>query len=483
MSYEATKIDLYIIQNIHTGGNASAYIKGINLQKNGLQFNKRIINFDNTYNFRFDDNNTEKNLDSNKHYYKGAGTYTAVYSIQMTLGLENPVLSKYKDKLILRIFKDDNLDKFINQWKKHKNQFPENIIDIFFYGDMRYKDDSGTIQHLQYVITREYYDYLSIERLQIKYKKLLFLELLKFLDKIENEYYYNDLKYENIGFDIDETLQLKFIVLDYDIYTLSVDKKVHVYTYIPPYYYYNISNPIYNSLGHSRFINEDQYKDLNIKYFHIAGLGHIIIKMFFDGDNIFYNADLVLIIYKNCIKFSNDCDKILNLIKTTTSDLINYIITYKENKDTQFKILLFIILFPIIQINFDYVIKFFKIKYFIDVLEECFADRPINVIIDDWLKEYSKLGIPLIPLPIPAAAAAAAAAPIPVAPIPVAPKLPQSPSNFLSSLTDDASANILNDVNESDKQTNSEVAVGGSTYYSLRGLDLIGKINHNTITI
>ena len=226
------------------GGFPEEAIEWINLNDLNME-TLTLSTKDDAYKFKFSRENI-KNYRGAK--YLGKGALTAVYKIQLVS--EKPVNgytisdNKYKNELILRIYKNDNIDEnitdyntysdkgdievggednfadsqshFINMWTEHKSLFPDNIIDIFMYGEILFNN-----YYLgYYTITRTYDDEKKIFNYPLNDKIKYLKELLQFLLKIrEKGYTYRDLKFPNIGADkIGD--DYKFIVLDYDIYTI-----------------------------------------------------------------------------------------------------------------------------------------------------------------------------------------------------------------------------------------------------------------------
>ena len=244
--------NLIIRQNM-TGGSPEEIIQDINLNDFNLE-NILISTLDNNYKFRFTEDNKKI---YNGAKYLGKGALTAVYKIKLIS--QNPVNSytisdKYKDELILRIYDNgdttypymyrgksdievggedtynDSQSQFINMWTEHKQLFPENIIDIFMYGEIM----SDTKYLGYYTLTKTYSDEKKLEELSLINKIKYLKKLLEFLVKIrQHGYTYRDLKFPNIGFDSISN-EYNFIVLDYDTVTIlkypQVDKLKTDYT-------------------------------------------------------------------------------------------------------------------------------------------------------------------------------------------------------------------------------------------------------------
>ena len=239
-----------------TGGSPEEIIQDINLNDSNLE-NILISTLDNNYKFRFTKDNTQN---YNGAKYLGKGALTAVYKIKLVsqVSINGYMISdKYKDELILRIYENrdiaedtdlymyrgnpdievggedtynDSQSQFINMWTEHKQLFPENIIDIFMYGEIM----SNTKYMGYYTITRTYSDEKKLEELSLINKIKYLKKLLEFLLKLRHHgYTYRDLKFPNIGFDSISN-EYNFIVLDYDNHTIlkypQVDKLKTDYT-------------------------------------------------------------------------------------------------------------------------------------------------------------------------------------------------------------------------------------------------------------
>ena len=205
------------------GGTPEEIISNINLNDTNIN-NYDIENVpygDNAekFSFRFTNENvahpelSEYKRMKNPPKFLGKGAMTAVYTIKLekqTSEIYN-IPSKYHDSLILRIYDndlyngeignqynigeiDENNDdqtKFINMWTTHKRLFPENIIDLFMYGEIIINDEYSGF----YSITRKYLDHHKISTFNLETKVKYFKNLLLFLQKlIDNNYTYRDLE-------------------------------------------------------------------------------------------------------------------------------------------------------------------------------------------------------------------------------------------------------------------------------------------------
>jgi len=282
---------LTISKDVITGGNCGMFPERVLIDlpltfKNQNEYT--IIDDHNKLKFKFHNNNKANNID---RIYFGCGTFTALYSIKLTYqDLSNNALipDAYKDNLILRIYesRENNANKadlnvgdtdiyndhqttFINNWMGHKKLFPDNIIDIYLYGDIQLQGLYGKKYIGYYIITRKYIveDYIESFSLNNKIKYLK--NTIEFLKKLEdNNYTYRDMKFENSGSDEN----YNFIVIDYDIDTLLTgirikklmdDKKLGYGIGTYPFAY---------------LISDDQR--FNYKYIYLSGLLDFVSNLF-----------------------------------------------------------------------------------------------------------------------------------------------------------------------------------------------------------
>ena len=155
-------------------------------------------------------------------------------------------------------------------WGTHKSMFPNNIIDLFLYGDILL--DGNYLGY--YTITRIYGDEKIIQNLDFNKRMLYLKNLYRFLIKLQdNGLTYRDLKIGNAGIDLGT---LDYIVIDYDDVTImnpenlsDLTKKTRIHysigTYAPIYILENIKQ-----------INIDMQYDL----LYLYGLFDIIQYMF-----------------------------------------------------------------------------------------------------------------------------------------------------------------------------------------------------------
>ena len=162
-----------------------------------------IESTDRTFNFQFTEKNKKK-LDTFR--YLGKGGLTSVYSIKLThqssLSQDKYTIPDiYHDKLILRIYQnrnytgslksevnvgnedlnDDQQSLFIKKWTIEKTIYPENIIDLFMYGEISlFGDYLG-----YYTITREYNDDYIILNMPLENKLKFLISFIEFLEKLK----------------------------------------------------------------------------------------------------------------------------------------------------------------------------------------------------------------------------------------------------------------------------------------------------------
>lgn len=180
------------------------------------------------------------------------GASTALYKIKPTSS-ETRINLLHRDKLLIRIYDDGcshkDLALFIEtKYKKHKEDYPINIIDVFYYGRIYIKEHEWC-----YLITRTYNTTNAlVTPSKLTSPTLLLIQsmrLLKALLVFLNDLYvknicYRDLKTTNIGYNDSFNL----VVIDYDIFTLlSIDDvfKLHTQRQAHKPYIYGTYTPKY----------------------------------------------------------------------------------------------------------------------------------------------------------------------------------------------------------------------------------------------
>jgi hypothetical protein len=304
----------------------------------------------------------------NDNIYLGCGTFSAIYSVKLdksTPEINSLIPDKYKDSLILRIYQNPSSDKqkndlnigdidinndlqsnFIKIWMKHKKLFPNNIIDIYLYGDIQLQTIHGIRYIGFYTITRHYIVDNKIQKFSLNNKMLYLKNAIEFLKKLEvANLTLRDLKFENSGSDSD----YNFIVIDYDDNTILNEDEIKKLVE---------SNNLGYSIGTYPFtylIMDDQ--NYNYRYIYLTGLLDIVTELFKDNfsDKTIYDETRLLLVdivnvYRDYIRnyyYSNPIKKILwyvsdnktnyETIKIQISSLFTNI--KKQIKDNKDKIL------------------------------------------------------------------------------------------------------------------------------------------------
>ncbi len=378
--------------------------------------NYLIKSLDNQISFRF----TQKNKKvSAGNRYLGAGGLTAVYSIELDLIDENlpdqykNKLTQYKDKLILRIFSgsrvnkinndvnfgeedmsNDEQSRFMKIWSKDKEMFPENIIDLFLYGDLLLND-----KYLGYYsITRVYGNENDVMNLNFINRMKYLKNMFQFIIKLKNNgLTYRDLKIANVGLDLDN---YNFIVIDYDDVTLIKPSDVEnlakneflhysVGTYAPIYFLENIRqnnlNMNYDLIYLFGLFDVVQYmfkkEDFKIeKYKNVVNAMFGFIKDFETLWEPIYN--LVSCIYKNktiptkCEGFIKSIDmkykqfikdNIFSGLKKNTKYINN--INEKDNVEYILLLLLSYIIYPLIVDSYSEASEYSQVENYTKIVK------------------------------------------------------------------------------------------------------------------
>ena len=252
-----------------------------------------IESTDRTFDFKF----TEKNKNTHNtypHRYLGRGGLTAVYSInltyQSTLSPDRYTIPDlYHDKLILRIYQnrnytgnmklevnvgnedlnDDQQSNFIKKWTRDKTLFPENMIDLYMYGEITLLGDYLGY----YTITREYNDVDFIVTMPLENKLKFLLSFIEFLEKLKiNNFIYRDCKITNMGVEIKGD-QCIFIILDYDNFTLFLQEEFNIF---------KSKSMMSNHFGTAAplYIISADNKTYNGELIHLYGIYSLLIELF-----------------------------------------------------------------------------------------------------------------------------------------------------------------------------------------------------------
>lgn len=296
------KVDLYLKQqsscnlySTNVGGDPTKLIKILNNKK--YKYLGGVYSTNNVC-FEFDDgvNGREDIIGSR---YLGKGGLTSVFGLKYLTNNFMPELTS--KKLVLRamdLYEAKDMDKWIAKYNENKRLFGSNIIDIYMYGDL-YSSSNRFI--CSYVITRFYQDYTAISNLGYSQLVNYFKSILEFFVKLEDlGYFYRDLKFTNIGMDIDNTSGTnKFVVLDYDDITI-INKDNDFFRE------FNLQGCYTKYCAGTLipyFIIKD-YLELNPQWInkfdkvHVIGLVDIMINLFFVKEK--NSMNILKIIYKPC---------------------------------------------------------------------------------------------------------------------------------------------------------------------------------------
>ena len=190
-----------------TGGDVNSNINNMD-----IGVNKYLRSEDKTVMFKFEVEGNLKTTEQSKHYF-ASGSGTAVFK----MGKTDPT---DRTKYILRVIDSTqiyDINKFIDKYMADKINFGNNMIEIYYYGIII---KPGAII-APYVITKEYGNDTSIIQLSLPLKISLVTQMLDFIILLGTKnYVYRDLKFPNIGYELLDSGDIKFIVLDYDMITL-----------------------------------------------------------------------------------------------------------------------------------------------------------------------------------------------------------------------------------------------------------------------
>jgi len=266
-------IDLLLKPNL-TGGNLDNVLVSISNIKN--KYLEEKSNKSDKLTFQFiDEYNTQKEKNSN---YLGKGVNTVVCAIKQI---------KDNNIYVIRIFERDlhSVQKIINHnYKNDKNNFDKAIPNIYCYGRLLNDHDTNpTKVELCYMIVDLYHT--NFNKLNFCKKIKIFVNLLELLKKAhEKNYFFWELKFDNIGYDNDYNC----VMIDYD------DHCVKSFPVSDPYWYGGTYHAVYimgmMALGQQHGLNTQHVNDefhkhlLPVKYHDklgICGLPDIIFNFFF----------------------------------------------------------------------------------------------------------------------------------------------------------------------------------------------------------
>ena len=243
--------------DIQIGGLANDILTSLSIK------NYTWLKTDNNIFFKLNTKNTKKKVNLR---YLDKGNYTAVFGIELIEDRDNKKNweDKYNTNLILRVTTEDSKN-IIATYNKDKPIFTHNLIDIFLYGELK----TATRHIGYYSITREYQT--NFKLLNITNKIKVIKDYFKVIVKAsENNIFYRDQKYANIGYEIVGD-DCKFIILDYDDVTLlNINEWIiaHNFPFIPPTHYFFGTYPpnymINPSLFNPRIIRESMFDKLYV---------------------------------------------------------------------------------------------------------------------------------------------------------------------------------------------------------------------------
>ncbi len=351
-----------------------------------------IESLDTTFSFQFSEKN-KNTQDTIPHRYLGKGALTAVYSINLTyqnsLSADRYTIpDSYHDKLILRIYEnrnyagimksevnvgnedrnDDEQSKFIQKWNRDKTTFPENMIDIFMYGEITLLGDYLGY----YTITREYIDCDSVITMPLENKLKFLISFITFLEKLKvKNFIYRDCKIANMGCEIKGD-QYIFIILDYDDITLFSQEEFKIFKNKSLMaHHFGTAAPLY-------VISADD-KSYNEKLIHLYGIFSLLIELFntdldkfadycyFNNYFSYYMENMIEIALQNVSRIDKKLDyfqmittrksidrKITPLISYFNKNLTKYIIKpYNKTINDQLLHLLVTMLKSTLHLTFD----------------------------------------------------------------------------------------------------------------------------------
>jgi hypothetical protein len=199
------------------GGNPAALIA--NIRNNTYKFLIGTLEASQSVVLQFNDSINNNSVGESK--YLDYGSFTAVFAVNCINNTTTIPLSM-TEVLILRLVNydpdSDKVEKLVTKYKEDKRLVPENMIDIYAYGNVLEAIGTGIVG--QYVLTKTYLNHNDIMNFSYKQKLKLFTDLIRLLDKLkQKEYFYRDLKFSNIGAEI-RADEIRFIILDYDPITI-----------------------------------------------------------------------------------------------------------------------------------------------------------------------------------------------------------------------------------------------------------------------
>jgi hypothetical protein len=256
---------------------------------------------------------TEKKIVSS---YLGSGAFSAVLSILKEYDTTPKKRSYYgidsvfDNEVIIKMFNNDNIDRFIENWKHDKSLYGDKIIDIYLFGSV--VNEFGT-EISKYIITRKYevINKHTIKLLSLADKLTIIMDLLNFCALLETEEkVLSDVKYENIGY-MSKNGQYVVVIIDYDEQTILNKAKLDAlyYKYNKAFYLSVCKSyvPAYVDKLYSDYLwNDSEREELQgyVWKSGIVGIVDIINSLLLEGaDSSIYGQLSVLIQKMNYSRF------------------------------------------------------------------------------------------------------------------------------------------------------------------------------------
>jgi hypothetical protein len=220
-------------------------------------------------------------------------------------------------ELIIKMFDNDDINRFITEWKNHKTSYTNNIIDIYLYGSII--DERGE-EISKYILTRKYrvLNDLTTKRLNLSNKLSFITNLANFCESLSSDNkILCDLKSENVGFYIDDNNCIP-VMIDYDTSTILGQEQLgalydkhgrNCYIHIAKTYVPAFSDILYVQ---DIWTPDNKAKLLEIaKKISILGFVDIINTLFLEGIGVEYGNLSVLIQRLNYDRYKkNNSDKL-----------------------------------------------------------------------------------------------------------------------------------------------------------------------------
>ena len=290
---EPFRIDLRLSEKSSNliGGNPTDLIA--NIRNNTYKFLIGTLGASQSVVLQFNDSINNKSFMESK--YLNYGSLTAVFAVNCINNTTTIPLSM-TEVLILKLVNyepdPDKVEEHVTKYKEDKRLVPENMIDIYAYGNVLETSETRIVG--QYVLTKTYLNYNDIMDFSYNEKLELFTDLIRLLDELTLKgYFYRDLKFSNIGAEKREG-KFRFIILDYDPITILTRDNIFFKQFLKCNHYcagtlapyYLVSDFFYEN-------SRDEWLNRYNKIYSKA-LSEIILKLFFRNDASF-RATLVIL--------------------------------------------------------------------------------------------------------------------------------------------------------------------------------------------